>query len=498
MNGPAADSPRARELHRSGRGCSGAVVLAAWALLALGCAPAALRPTAGPSPGGGDPRARPPNVLLLVTDDQRADALGSAGHPLLETPHLDRLAEDGVTFRNAFVTTSICAISRASIFTGRYARRHGVADFRTPLPPEVLAASVPPLLQARGYHTGCLGKWGIGGPPPREAFDVWDAWGNQGEYFLDLGGERLHNSEYLTRRAETFIREAPPDRPFFLAVLYKAPHDPYGQIDPRDARLFENDFVPLPRTATDAHFAALPDFVKRSEGRLRAQRLHPTPERYQDVVKDYLRLVASVDRSVGRLLEALRASGHDRDTVVIFTSDNGFFLGERGLSHKWLMYEESIRVPLLVRDPRATPGRRGARVDALALNIDLAPTILDLAGVPVPAEMDGRSLRPWLMGEAPGWRQDFFYEHHFDGDGQIPIPRVEGVRTERWKYVRYLDPTPMFEELFDLQADPFEEHNLAGQPRYGGQLASLRRRHQDYTEQLGRRPGPAARPAADR
>src|SRR5262245_4493772 len=190
-----------------------------------------------------------PNLVFLLTDDQRWDCLGVAGHPLLKTPNIDRLAAEGVYFKNAFVTTSICCISRASYFTGRLCRNHGVGDFNTPLPAAVLANSFPALLKKAGYRTACFGKWGIGGPPPKELFDAWDAWGDQGTYFLTLDGQRVHNAEYLSRRAITFINAGPADQPFCLIVLYKSPHD-VQQPDPRDAELFKDATIIPPKTAT--------------------------------------------------------------------------------------------------------------------------------------------------------------------------------------------------------------------------------------------------------
>jgi arylsulfatase A-like enzyme len=429
-------------------------------LAIAGCA----APAAAPS--------RRPSIVLLLTDDQRADALGCAGHPLLRTPHIDRLAHEGTMFTNAFVTTSICAISRASILTGQLCRNHMVGDFATPLAPEILSSSFPALLQQEGYRTACFGKWGIGGPEPRAVFDAWDAWGGQGTYFMTLDGERVHNSEYLARRSEAFLRSTPDDRPFCLVVLFKSPHDPYGQPDPRDADLFKGQDVPIPKTATPAHFDALPKFIRESEGRTRARKFYPTPDRLPDHIRDYLRLIAGVDRAVGRILGVLDELGRTKDTLVVYSSDNGFFLGERGLSHKWLMHEESIRVPLLVRGPGFAAGRRS---DALSLNLDIAPTILDVADVPVPP-LDGRSLL------APGRRESFFYEHHFHYNGKIP--RTEGVRTEDWKYITYFDVQPPYEELYDLKADPFEERNLARDPAHRARLESLRTRHLAYVAAL--------------
>ena len=422
-----------------------------------------------------------PNLVLLLTDDQRWDCLSCSGHPLLKTPNIDRLAADGVQFRNAFVTTSICCVSRASYFTGRLCRTHGVGDFSTPLPPKVLAESLPAMLKAAGYRTGIFGKWGIGGREPRELFDVWDAWGGQGEYFLKDGAETVHNSEYLSRRARQFLAGCKPDQPFCLIVLFKAPHDKFAP-DPRDAHWFDNVDIALPKTATKEHFERMPPFLRASLGKSRADEDIPTPEKHQKYMKDYLRLIAGVDRAVGEILGDLDRRGLAADTTVVFASDNGYFLGERGLVHKWLMYEESIRVPLIVRYPRLPATSRGKKVDSLALNIDVAPTFYDLAGLKAPPSLDGRSLRPLLEGRSVEWRKDFFYEHHFDANKTIP--RVEGVRTDRWKYTIYPEQSPPYEELYNLSADPFEERNLIGDPRFSSQRDELRTRYRDYVKRL--------------
>jgi arylsulfatase A-like enzyme len=423
-----------------------------------------------------------PNFVVLLADDLRADCLSVAGHRLLKTPEIDRLAAEGLLFNNAFVTTSICCISRASFITGRYARHHNVGDFATALTPELLAATYPAILHRAGYHTGCFGKWGLGGAPPEGVFDVWDAWGGQGEFFHNVEGERIHNSEFLTRKATQFLRGRPAERPFCLLVYYKSPHDPY-QPDPRDARLFADAVIEPPVTYTDRHFAALPEFIRKSEGRTRALQGHATPEAYQEFVKQYLRCIAGVDRSVGEIRRVLAELKLAQNTVVVFSSDNGFFLGEHGLSHKWLMHEESIRIPLIVSDPRRSISSRGRRLEQMVLNIDLAPTLLDLAGADIPAGTDGRSLRPLLAGESPPWRTDFFYEHHFHYGGKIP--RTEGVRTTSWKYITYTNAEPPFEELYNLATDSHEEHNLAGDPAYRERLEALQRRYRDYVARLG-------------
>lgn len=422
-----------------------------------------------------------PNILVRLTDDQRWDSLGCLGHPFLKTPNIDRIAEQGVTFKNAFVTTSICCVSRASFLTGRYARNHRVGDFSTPLPTEILSKTYPAVAKRAGYRTGCFGKWGIGGQEPKEVFDVWDAWGGQGEYFHMLNGKKVHNSEFLALKAEEFLRSCKSDQPFCLLVYYKSPHEPFLP-DPRDADLFRDVAITPPKTYTDAYFQSLPDFIRNSEGRTRLNKRHPTPEKYQEFVKQYLGCVAGVDRSVGRILQTLDDLKLTDDTIVVYTSDNGFMLGDHGLSGKWLMYEESIRVPLLIRGPMLPAAMKGTASERLALNIDLSPTVLDLAGLKIPAGTDGQSLRPLLEGRQAEWRSDFFYEHHFDFGGRIP--RTEGVRSADWKYITYPAATPKFEELYDLRNDPLEEHNLAGDGKHRRQLEAMQNRYQDYVRKL--------------
>lgn len=426
---------------------------------------------------------RRPNFVLFLTDDQRWDCLSCAGHPLLKTPNLDKLGKNGAYFQNAFVTTSICCVSRASIMTGRLCRNHGVGDFNTPLPADVLAKSFPALLKKAGYRTACFGKWGIGGPSPKELFDAWDAWAGQGEYFLDLDGKRVHNSEYLTRRSIEFINSCKADEPFCLIVLYKSPHD-VQQPDPRDAELFKDDKIVPPKTATEEHFNRLPEFMRVSMNRSRAVRDFPTPAKYQEYVKNYLRCVASVDRSIGEIRRVLADKKWADDTLTIFSSDNGYFLGERGLIHKWLMYEESIRVPLIAHYPRLV--KRDQKIEQMALNIDFAPTFLDYAGVAIPGGMDGRSLRPLLEGKPAGWRTHWFYEHHYHARGskEGAIPRSEGVRTMDWKYITYIDEKEPFEELYDLKNDRFEEKNLSSDRKHAGKFRELKELYTDYVKKL--------------
>lgn len=420
---------------------------------------------------------RRPNILILVTDDHRFDALGCMGNRAIRTPHLDRLADNGFLFTNAFCTTSICAISRASFFTGQFERRHGIRDFKKGLAPQQFAETFPQLLHQAGYRMGFIGKWGVGGVDwPRSAYDVWAGFPGQGQYFEP--GSSEHLTRRMGRQALEFLQGCTLGQPFCLQISFKAPHCQDGAArqfppDPQHRELYEGVTIPVPPTADERHFQLLPDFLRGSEARRRWSLRFATPEMVQATVKDYYRLITGVDDVVGDLIAQLRERRLDDNTVILFTADNGFYLGEHGLAGKWFMHEESIRIPLFVFDPRTPGAMRGRRLRQTVLNIDMAPTILELAGVPIPARMQGKSIVPLMRGNETPWRTDFFYEHRF---AHKSIPPSEGVRTARWKYVRYLWQTPVYEQLFDLEQDPFEERNRATDPQSSPQLAGLRQR----------------------
>jgi arylsulfatase A-like enzyme len=445
-----------------------------------------------PGAAAAEPAGRP-NIVFILADDLRWNALGCMGDPIVKTPNIDRLAERGTLFRNAFVTTSICAVSRATLFSGQYARRHGINDFVTPFTAAAWAQTYPALLRAAGYRTGFVGKFGVGDQKAIEAmakeFDYWRGLpGQAGLFFARNDPTRTHATARFGEQALEFLRGCPPGQPFCLSVSFSAPHARDNQPreyppDLRDEGLYADATVPVPKLATDAAFKRLPEVAQKSEGRRRWERRFTTPESFQRIVKDYYRLITGLDREVGRIVAALTERGVAENTAIVFTSDNGYFLGERGMADKWLPYEESIRVPLIVADPRTPPEARGRKVDALALNIDVAPTFLDLAGLPVPAGMQGRSLVPLVRAGAPpaDWRTEFFYEHlaltHI-------IPPTEGVRTERWMYFRWLSTNPVIEELYDVRADPLEEHDLAADPAHARTLAELRGRWAALREQV--------------
>jgi len=444
-------------------------------------------PGVGPVLAESRPATTRPNIIFILTDDQRYDALGCMGNRLIRTPHIDRLAADGVLFRNMFCTTSICATSRTSFITGQYERRHHIDGFRTPLSKRQLAESFPVRLRKRGYRTGFVGKWGLGGPLPKQAWDVFEGFSGQGRYFPkgQSGKPGTHITGKLRAQALRFLDGCTRDKPFLLQLYTKAAHcqdgDPWPfQPDSKYNALFKGITIPKPVTATEKDFQALPAFLRNSEARKRWFVRFANDRMYQKSVKDYYRLVAGIDDTVGAIVAKLRAKNLTNNTVIIFTSDNGFYLGEHGLAGKWYMHEESIRLPLVIYDPRLPSRLRGRKVSQLVLNIDIAPTIFNLAGLQIPNAVQGRSMVPLLQGTPVTWRNDFLYEHRFK---HPRIPKTEGVRTERWTYTRYTSIDPVYEELFDLKTDPHQQHNLAGDPRYQKKLRQLRTRWKELSRQ---------------
>jgi arylsulfatase A-like enzyme len=430
-----------------------------------------------------------PNLVFLLTDDQRWDTLGSYGNHLIHTPNIDALAGDGVVFDNMFVTTSICAPSRASILTGQYVRRHGIWDFQTELTAAQLSKSYLGILKEAGYKIAFIGKWGVG-KPPAAYFDFDRTFPGQGQYFVQVGGEKRHLTSVMGDQALEFLETTKSDIPFCLSVSFKAAHvqDSYDlgkepfPFDPDLKHLYENVEIPLPATSRSQLFERLPLFLQNSENRMRWAVRFWGPRRYQDSVKGYYRLISGVDLVVGRILETLTDRSLLENTIIILTGDNGFFLGEFGLAGKWLPHEASIRVPLVIFDPRLPSAQRDQHRPELALNIDLAPTLLGLAGMTPPDEMQGRDLSPLLKGEQVPWRTEFFYEHHYK---HRRIPPTEAVRTNHWKYIRYLETQPLYEELYDLRKDPSETNNLSTLSEYQPQLLEMRTKWTQLREQAG-------------
>lgn len=432
-----------------------------------------------------------PNILFMFADDQARNCLGYAGNPLIQTPNLDRLAAEGVYFENAFVTTAICCSSRASILTGQYTRRHGITDFHKPLSAEAFAHTYPALLRKAGYRTGYLGKFAIGRPNedirhlslPADKFDYWYGFPQAIGFEQKIDDESCYLTDVITEKAIEFLQTNPSDQPFCLTIAFKEPHGPYSYFDPDFPDLYEGVSIPPAKTLTRDAYNKVPKFIRDSlNGTGDRAGLLDNPEGYQKSLRTVYSLISRMDMAVGLIMSGLRTLGLDDNTIVIWASDHGSFLGAHGLKGKWLMYEESIRIPLIIRDPRQHSGLRGRRVDQMALNIDLAPTMLDFAGVSISDHMQGKSLVPIAAGSKRILREDWYYEHFYEHHGTIRP--TEGVRTAEWKYIRYPQEDPPFEQLFHLSEDSYELDNLAQNADYAATLTRLRNRCDAYRQEL--------------
>jgi N-acetylglucosamine-6-sulfatase len=411
---------------------------------------------------------RRPNVIVIVTDDQRFDALGvvqreqgaQARFPFFETPNMDRLAAEGARFRNAFVTHSLCSPSRASMLTGKQTYAHGIRDNKTPFHSEQTWAHA---LRAAGYRTGYFGKFHMGKQEDRPGFTDTFTFVDQGIYpncpFLENGvwvQTQGWVDDITTDHAIAYIA-AHKAEPFAMFIGYKSPHDNRTPA-PRYAHAYANVLIqPPPNRDARPTFPAPPE--------------KPWNPRSTDML-NYFRCLNGVDDNIGRLLDALVAQGISDDTLIIFAGDNGYYLGEHGLGDKRTAYEESLRIPLLVRYPRAVSP--GTVVDAMALNIDFTATILELAGVPLNWPQQGRSLVPVLGGQIPAnWRKSFFYENYRDPEYAKVTFDLYAVRTGESKLVEY-PGQPEWTQAFDLVQDPYEMHNLATEPSAAKRAAELR------------------------
>jgi arylsulfatase A-like enzyme len=426
--------------------------------------------------------AQSPNIIFLLTDDHRADALGVAGNQYIQTPNLDQLANRGIRFKNAYVTTSICSVSRASILSGQYMSRHKIDDFAQDFSPAALANTYPMLLKSKGYKIGFVGKYGVGDNPPDQEFDFW-ACNRKGQppyEYKRADGSIIHHTDSVANGIDQFLQKFGTQSPFCLSVSFKAPHEldgspPTYPVQERFKDLYKNISVPQPETADPSYWNAFPDFFRTDKNiaRERWQPLFSTPELHQQTVKDYFRLITGVDEVVGKLRKQLETLGIADNTVIIFMGDNGFALGEHGLEGKWFGFEESIRVPMIIYDPRN--GKSGSVEERIALNIDIAPTILNLAKLPVPPQMQGID----LLARKQGKRDAFFYEHTFMGSPRLP--KIEGVVKKDIKYMKFTEHG--YEQLYILKNDPLEKQNVAADPRYKKDLKKLREQYAALKEQ---------------
>ena len=429
------------------------------------------------------------NLIFIFIDDMRYDSMSCMGHPFLETPNLDRMAAGGMLFNNAFVTTSLCSPSRASILSGQYAHRHGVLDNRTLLPSGT--PTFPIKLQKNGYETAFVGKWHMGGhtDEPRPGFDHWISFRGQGVYkdpTFNINGEKVKREGYmtdiLTNDAVDFIKKK-HDKPFMLYLSHKAVHADFYPADRHLDRYSDVEIkFPDSMANTEENYEDKPLWVKRQRHSWHGVDFMYHDHTYFDrFIRDYNRTMLAVDDSIGTILDTLQEQGILDSTLILFMSDNGFLHGEHGLIDKRCMYEESIRVPLIAHCPELIQG--GQRTDRIALNVDIAPTLLAAAGITMPDTIQGASLLPVLRGRDENWREAMLYEYFWERS--FPqTPTVFGVRTERYKYMDYHGIFDL-NELYDLKKDPKEMHNLIDDPAYYEVRLEMQKRLQDLMKEYG-------------
>ena len=420
---------------------------------------------------------KPLNILVLYADDWRHDTLGCAGNPVIKTPVLDQLAEEGVRFTQNCVTTSICGVSRASLFTGQWMSRHGnrgFGPFKTPW-----SETYPGQLREHGYFTGHVGKW-HNGKFPADKFDFGRSYYGT-HWITEKDGGKIHVTRKNQNDALDFLHQRPQDQPFCLTVAFFATHaedkNPLQFLpQPESMALYKDVTIPVPPNATDASYKRLPPFIanEKNEGRNRWHWRFDTPEKYQSMMKNYYRLATEVDSTCGTILAELKKQGVLDETLVIFTTDNGYYHAEHGLADKWYPHQESIRVPLIIRDPRMSEEKQGNTDEQFTLNVDLAPTILAAAGIDAPSTMQGRDIAPlYLSKNPPVWRSEFYYEHPTINSVDF-IPSSSALVRKDWKYLYW--PDHKLEQLFNLRADPSEENDLADNPKMHAQLTEMRER----------------------
>lgn len=432
---------------------------------------------------------KPRNVIFILSDDHRYDFMGFTGKvPGLQTPNMDRLAQEGAHFENAFVTTALCSPSRASILTGQYAHTHTVVDNAAPAPASLVY--FPQYLQKAGYRTGFFGKWHMGGDSdePRPGFDQWVSFRGQGVYYnpkLNINGKQVQftDSSYvtdvLTDQALSWLKTQKKDTPFFLYLSHKAVHAGFQPAKRHKGR-YEQIQIQYP---VSMFTTAGPKSKQFTKGTLQMPEGGQVQFNYQDIpnwvraqreswhgvdymyhgqtdfdafYQDYLETLLGIDDSIGRVLAYLKENGLDQETLVVYMGDNGFSFGEHGLIDKRHAYEESMRVPLLARCPDLI--KPNTKIKQMVLNIDVAPTVLEMAGVKKPAQMQGVSFLPLMKGEQVPWRDKIFYEYYWEND--FPqTPTMFSIRTDRYKFIRS-QGTWDINELYDLQQDPYEINNL--------------------------------------
>lgn len=438
--------------------------------------------------------AQKPNIVFFFTDDQTSSSLGCYGHPIAQTPNIDRLAARGTRFSNSFVSHSICWVSRTTILTGLTGRGYGTPDNPEQARPDAVETLYSDILRENGYRTGYFGKWHAKMPKgykQADHFDEFEAIGRNPFYKKQPDGSLRHETEVIVDRGIGFIQRHPKDKPFALNMWFNACHAEdsdrrpgIGHFPwPRAVDGMYEDLDPAkPRLNDPAIFESQPDFLKTTINRERFFWRWNTDEKYRINMRAYLRMVSGIDNAIGRFLKALEEAGLAENTIIVYSADNGYHMGNRGFAGKWSHYEESLRVPLIVADPRVPKALRGQVSDAPALNLDLPSTFLDWAGAKIPARYQGRSLKPIVAdGNAKGWRTETFHEHFAV---RTRIPAFEGLRNENFKYVRYFDHGN-HEFLHDLKNDPDELVNLASDPKHAKTLKAMRERTTKRVAELG-------------
>jgi len=415
-----------------------------------------------------------PNIIFILMDDMRWDCMSCAGHPFIKTPNLDRIANEGAMFTNYFVTLPLCSPSRATLLTGQYAHRNGVIDNVTDhsqLSHQFV--TYPMLLQKAGYETAFIGKWHMGlDPTPRPGFNHWVGFRGQGVYkdpLLNIDGksEKVQGyiTDLLTDYTVQFIKQK-HDKPYSICLFHKAVHQPCAPAE-RHADIYSDDPLPTSPNMKD-DLSGKPMLTRKVATTSPVG--HPDWGVPEKQIRNQLRCIQSVDDGVGLIFKALEETGQLDNTLVVFSSDNGYFWNEHHLGDKRAAYEESIRDPLLMRYPRLI--KAGTKIDQIALNIDIAPTFLALAGADIPVDMQGKSLLPLFAGVTSNWRPACFLEYFYEKPYPL-IPTWQAVRTNDWKYVEYSGVKNM-NELYDLKNDPGEMKNLITDPSAAKKLDELK------------------------
>ena len=435
-----------------------------------------------------------PNIVFFFTDDQTTSTLGCYGNDVIQTPNIDALAARGTRFENMFVSHSICWVSRTTILSGLTGRSYGSPSNPEQARAEAVNTLYSDILRERGYRTGYFGKWHAkmpSGYKREDHFDEFEAIGRNPFYKKQPDGSLRHETEVIVDRGVEFIKSQPKDKPFALNMWFNACHAEDGDRRPGighfpwpravDGMYDDIDIAP-PRLNAPEIFEALPDFLKTTINRERFFWRWNTDQKYQTNIRAYYRMVSGIDNAIGRFLSELEKAGLAENTIIVYSADNGYHMGNRGLAGKWSHYEESLRVPLIIVDPRVDQAQKGKVTDAIALNLDLPATFVDWSGGDVPERYQGHSLKPIVSDDKPSdWRTESFHEHFAV---RTRIPAFEGIRNERFKYVRYFDHGNR-EFLHDLKQDPDELVNLADDPAHAETLAAMRERTDQRVKELG-------------